>query len=144
MSAKHLARLRAQQDPEPAAASDSGTESDAEEGAPQQLRFNPFDLIQSDEDSATGGDDDAASPPPESQPQPAAMPQQQQQQRQTASKQAAKPHGKQKGGKAAAGSRGGGTKGAKAGKKGVDDDADLDQLLKDMDMAPGQVCVHAC
>jgi hypothetical protein len=141
MSAKHLARLRAQQDTEPAVVSDSGTESDAEDDPPQQLTFNPFDLIQDDEDSTTEGDADAASPPSESTPQPAVVPQQQQQ-RQTASKHAAKSHGKQKGGKAAAGSRGGGTKGAMAGRNGAGDDADLDQLLKEMDMAPGQVCVQ--
>ena len=138
MSAKHLARLRAQQELPPTTAGDSGTESDEEDAQPQQLAFNPFDLIQDDEDSAAEADGDAAASPPQSPPQPAGVPQQQQ--RPKASKSAAKSHGQQKAGKAATEGRGTRTaKGATTAKHGVREEADLDQLLKELDMAPGQV-----
>lgn len=148
MSAKHLARLRAQQELQPALDSSSSTEEEDDEPEPAQLKFNPFDLIQDEEDSA---DEVAASPPaspPATEaappPQPAAQPRQQQQ---TGSKAAGKKQGKQKGGKAVAkapagGKAGGGRAGKAAQQHG--EDADIDQLLKDLNMAPGQVCTgHA-
>jgi hypothetical protein len=136
MSVRNLARLRAQQELPPAVASDSDTASDEEDAHPQQLAFNPFDLIQDDEDSASEADADAAASPPQSPPRPAAVPQQQQ--RQNAGNSVAKSRSQQKAGKAAAGGKAG-RRGATAVKHGVGEEADLDQLLKELDMAPGQV-----
>jgi hypothetical protein len=139
MSAKHLARLRAQQGLQSVVGGDSnGTESDEEDEQPQQLAFNPFDLIQDDEESADEAVDDAAAPSPGPPSQPAAVAQQRQRQ-QAATKVSGKPHDKHKAGKAAAGGRVSSAKGARAAQNGAGDDADLDQLLKEMDMAPGQV-----
>lgn len=150
MSAKHLARLRAQQELQPVKGSNSSTEEEYDEPEPAQLKFNPFDLIQDEEDSA----DEAATSPPASPPvteaappaQPAAQPRQQQQ---IGRKAAGKQQGKQKGGKApakapaggkAGGGKAGGGKAAKAAQLSGED-ADIDQLLKDLNMAPGQAQV---
>lgn len=148
MSAKHLARLRAQQALQPAVQSDSDSGSqETEDEQLQQPKFNLFDLIQDEDDSADEADvkceedGDSAATPPEAEaaapPQPAVPPQRH---RQTASK----PAGKHKGGKAAAkaGAGGRGGKGGKAAQQ-QQGDADIDQLLQDfLNVEPRQVCTH--
>ena len=126
MSAKHLARLRAQQEALPPVASasedDSGSDSEDE---PSQLKFNPFDLIQDEEGSGNEAEADAAADSPAASPRsakaaspPADAPPQQQ--KPAAGRKATAKQAKHKGG-------GGG------------DEADIDQLLKDLDMAPAKV-----